>query len=526
MARAQASVAAAAAGSLALLRLDTTAVDTSDVSIGAEASLVSQVFDIYGFLDPSTTASSPNIVPLVNDWTVPPPSTPAFPPNVNGWPILGFLRASGSASGNIEGSGVLSSLSSAPTSTNLASAGSFLGAPLGPFTGETTLIMMDAAATIADYIDVYPTEDAAAADANGCQPPIRIYGGGGPNSYVRLSTQYAQIKTIAKPNATSVKWCSNAGGGGGGGLPVPVAIPGTPLTIAERNSAGGLQATSFSAAGVAAAGNTVVGSSITTSTTTTNSGTGGLDLNSAGDVTIDGNNVTTTATHATSATNTQAAQGGGASACRMTVNGVTSAGADRSATASGGSASCNDDVTATGGTGTANRTIAGNSTQANVALTSDAGTAQCNRTLSATGGTATANTSCTSSGIATSNTSCVGAALSVAGLSAAITGGATASAAVSCTADTADGFKVTTGATPTQRIFTDQNGKTAFGPAAPNTSCLIDCQSTTLGFGVPAMTTTQRDAIASPRAGLLIYNTSTGKLNIRVAAAWEVITSA
>lgn len=46
------------------------------------------------------------------------------------------------------------------------------------------------------------------------------------------------------------------------------------------------------------------------------------------------------------------------------------------------------------------------------------------------------------------------------------------------------------------------------------------------GFAIPKYTTTARDAIASPVEGTLIYNTTTHKLNIRVAAAWEAVTSA
>lgn len=45
---------------------------------------------------------------------------------------------------------------------------------------------------------------------------------------------------------------------------------------------------------------------------------------------------------------------------------------------------------------------------------------------------------------------------------------------------------------------------------------------------IPKLTTTQRDALTGGNLypGLLIYNTTTGKLNVRVAAAWEVVTSA
>lgn len=45
---------------------------------------------------------------------------------------------------------------------------------------------------------------------------------------------------------------------------------------------------------------------------------------------------------------------------------------------------------------------------------------------------------------------------------------------------------------------------------------------------IPKLTTAQRDALTGTNlyTGLLIYNTTTNKLNVRVAAAWEVITSA
>jgi hypothetical protein len=45
---------------------------------------------------------------------------------------------------------------------------------------------------------------------------------------------------------------------------------------------------------------------------------------------------------------------------------------------------------------------------------------------------------------------------------------------------------------------------------------------------IPKLTTTARDALSGTDlyTGLLIYNTTTNKLNIRVAAAWEAVTSA
>lgn len=57
-------------------------------------------------------------------------------------------------------------------------------------------------------------------------------------------------------------------------------------------------------------------------------------------------------------------------------------------------------------------------------------------------------------------------------------------------------------------------------------TALLTLTSTTKGLLLPRMTTTQRDAIGSPPSGLLIYNSTTGKLNVRGASAWEAVTSA
>jgi hypothetical protein len=57
-----------------------------------------------------------------------------------------------------------------------------------------------------------------------------------------------------------------------------------------------------------------------------------------------------------------------------------------------------------------------------------------------------------------------------------------------------------------------------------NASCILQADSTTKGFLPPRMTTTQRDAITSPASGLMIYNTTTAKLNV-FTTAWETITS-
>lgn len=52
------------------------------------------------------------------------------------------------------------------------------------------------------------------------------------------------------------------------------------------------------------------------------------------------------------------------------------------------------------------------------------------------------------------------------------------------------------------------NGAAGIGTTTPNASSLLDVTSTTKGILVPRMNKTQRDAIASPATGLLIYQTN------------------
>ena len=63
-------------------------------------------------------------------------------------------------------------------------------------------------------------------------------------------------------------------------------------------------------------------------------------------------------------------------------------------------------------------------------------------------------------------------------------------------------------------------GNIAIGSADPDPSAALDVQSTTAGLLPPRMTTTQRDAIASPVNGLILYNTTTDKLQVRAGGSW------
>lgn len=68
-------------------------------------------------------------------------------------------------------------------------------------------------------------------------------------------------------------------------------------------------------------------------------------------------------------------------------------------------------------------------------------------------------------------------------------------------------------------------GSTSAPITSVNASAQLEVISTAKGFLPPRMTTTQRDAITSPAAGLIIYNTTNNSLEIRSASAWLTLTT-
>jgi hypothetical protein len=78
-------------------------------------------------------------------------------------------------------------------------------------------------------------------------------------------------------------------------------------------------------------------------------------------------------------------------------------------------------------------------------------------------------------------------------------------------------------ATSALRIANSRN--ILLGTPTDVASSKLTINSTTQGFLPPRMTTTQKNAIASPAAGLVVYDSTLGKLCVRTASAWETITS-
>jgi hypothetical protein len=72
----------------------------------------------------------------------------------------------------------------------------------------------------------------------------------------------------------------------------------------------------------------------------------------------------------------------------------------------------------------------------------------------------------------------------------------------------------TTVATMAHSVGINADGSTA------NTSVILDVKSTTQGFFPPRMTTTERNAISNPATELVIFNTTTNGLEVRLTDRW------
>jgi hypothetical protein len=78
---------------------------------------------------------------------------------------------------------------------------------------------------------------------------------------------------------------------------------------------------------------------------------------------------------------------------------------------------------------------------------------------------------------------------------------------------------------PLVRMSINQDGNAGIGTTTPSAAALLHLSSATKGFLPPVMTTTQKTAINSPPAGLMVYDSTLNKLCVFTGAAWETITS-
>ena len=74
------------------------------------------------------------------------------------------------------------------------------------------------------------------------------------------------------------------------------------------------------------------------------------------------------------------------------------------------------------------------------------------------------------------------------------------------------------------KVFKDDlvlDNNLSIGISVPDGSAIVDITSTTKGLLPPRLTETQRDAIPSPAAGLVIFNSTTNKYNFFTGIAWK-----
>jgi hypothetical protein len=84
------------------------------------------------------------------------------------------------------------------------------------------------------------------------------------------------------------------------------------------------------------------------------------------------------------------------------------------------------------------------------------------------------------------------------------------------------GASRTTSGTAVLSWTSDNN--VGIGTTNPVTTALLHLSSTTKGFLPPVMTTTQKNAIASPATGLIVFDSTLGKLCV-FSTTWQTITS-
>jgi hypothetical protein len=77
---------------------------------------------------------------------------------------------------------------------------------------------------------------------------------------------------------------------------------------------------------------------------------------------------------------------------------------------------------------------------------------------------------------------------------------------------------------PTEKVRISSGGAVGIGTSSPNSSALLDVTSTTKGVLLPRMTTAQRLAIASPAAGLMVYDTTLSRVCF-YTTSWQKVTS-
>jgi hypothetical protein len=72
----------------------------------------------------------------------------------------------------------------------------------------------------------------------------------------------------------------------------------------------------------------------------------------------------------------------------------------------------------------------------------------------------------------------------------------------------------------TEKMYITSGGQVGIGTSTPNANAALELSSTTRGFLPPRMTTTQKNAIASPATGLMVYDTTLNLISVYNGTTW------
>jgi hypothetical protein len=86
-------------------------------------------------------------------------------------------------------------------------------------------------------------------------------------------------------------------------------------------------------------------------------------------------------------------------------------------------------------------------------------------------------------------------------------------------------IKLAAGGSSTAQATLFSTGNFAIGTTTDVASSILTVESTTKGFLPPRMTTTEKNAIASPATGLVVYDNTLNKLSVFTGLVWETVTS-
>ena len=490
---------------ISLLNIDT----TKPITIGLSKALTAaDTFNVYGTLDAAAVDNTNADQIGTISGTTPADLLKAIAAQAALWPHVFLLRTGGSRAGNFFLTGEEALAGAATVSSTAAPAvGSFTAAiNLLAYGAEGVRIGGDAAMLDGDVFDVYVAQDSTITNATGAKKLGRITGGGSPANRTSLIAEgwpYAIITTIARESAggnllaAGVKTPA-AGGTGywqqGGNAFGATGVLGT--TDAQTMTLIGNNTTFLSDDGTI----TTLGRLAGASSVVINAGTGNIDIG-------------------TSASARQINIGTGAAVQTITIGSAN--GASTVSIVSGTGAinigTGNQARTINIGTGTAAQTIVLGSTDTTSSVTINAGTGNIDIGTSAAARTINIGTG---NAAQTINIGTGNAAHTInigTGTTAQTINVGTGAANVITIGNTTD---------PAEIRLRVSRGVGINTAGMPNSSAILELVSTTRGLLFPRMTQAQRDAIGTPAAGLVIYNTDTNKLNMRAAAAWEAVTSA